>query len=115
MSRLMVHYMKTHTHREMSTGYIELLYVPPVIRIHFCEQEWHVQLIQQFELFSFSEDGQVYTWGFGPLGKGPNVTHSKTPTPIPLTLFGQNELTPNAKVRTFLFPRSPDDQLAKLS
>ncbi|XP_050727668.1 RCC1-like G exchanging factor-like protein isoform X2 [Eriocheir sinensis] len=44
------------------------------------------------------EDGQVYAWGFGPIGKGPNVTYSKAPTLIPPTLFGQNELTPNAKV-----------------
>ncbi|XP_045131422.1 RCC1-like G exchanging factor-like protein isoform X2 [Portunus trituberculatus] len=44
------------------------------------------------------EEGQVYSWGFGPIGKGPNVTYSKLPTPIPSTLFGQNEITPDAKV-----------------
>lgn len=44
------------------------------------------------------EDGQVYSWGFGPIGKGPNVTYSKSPTLIPSTLFGQNEITPDAKV-----------------
>lgn len=43
------------------------------------------------------EDGQVYSWGFGPIGKGPNVTYAKSPTPIPSTLFGQNEITPDAK------------------
>lgn len=48
---------------------------------------------------SFSEDGQLYTWGFGPIGKGPNVTFSKTPTLIPPTLLGQNELTSDAKVK----------------
>lgn len=46
----------------------------------------------------FSELGQVYTWGFGPIGKGPDVTYSKSPTLIPPTLFGQNVLTPEAKV-----------------
>lgn len=45
-----------------------------------------------------NEYGQVYSWGFGPLGIGPKVSYSKTPTPIPLTLFGQNEITPDAKV-----------------
>ncbi|XP_045609753.1 RCC1-like G exchanging factor-like protein [Procambarus clarkii] len=45
-----------------------------------------------------NEDGQVYSWGFGPLGKGPKVSYSKTPTPIPLSLFGHNEITPDAKV-----------------
>lgn len=48
----------------------------------------------------FSETGQLYSWGFGPIGKGPNVTYSKAPTLIPPTLFGQNELTPDAKVRS---------------
>ena len=43
----------------------------------------------------------MYSWGFGPIGKGPNVTYSKDPTPIPSTLFGQNEITPEAKVRNF--------------
>lgn len=45
-----------------------------------------------------NEDGQVFSWGFGPIGKGPEVTYSKTPTHIPSTLFGKNELTPDAKV-----------------
>lgn len=47
-----------------------------------------------------NEDGKVYSWGFGPIGQGPNVTYSKSPTLIPLTLFGQNEITPDAKVVT---------------
>ncbi|MPC28451.1 Williams-Beuren syndrome chromosomal region 16 protein [Portunus trituberculatus] len=47
---------------------------------------------------ALNEEGQVYSWGFGPIGKGPNVTYSKLPTPIPSTLFGQNEITPDAKV-----------------
>ncbi|XP_042237238.1 RCC1-like G exchanging factor-like protein [Homarus americanus] len=44
------------------------------------------------------EDGHVYSWGFGPIGKGPDVTYSKIPTQLPLTLFGRNEITPDAKV-----------------
>lgn len=40
----------------------------------------------------------MFSWGFGPIGKGPEVTYSKTPTHIPSTLFGKNELTPDAKV-----------------
>lgn len=42
--------------------------------------------------------GQVFTWGFGLLGKGPNTTLSPTPTQIPEVLFGRNELNPDAVV-----------------
>ncbi|KAK7084561.1 Williams-Beuren syndrome chromosome region 16 protein [Halocaridina rubra] len=45
-----------------------------------------------------NEYGQVFSWGFGVLGKGPNVSFSRTPTLIPSTLFGQTQLTPDAKV-----------------
>ena len=46
-----------------------------------------------------SESGDVYVWGYGPLGTGPEVTFSKEPLLVPPTLFGRNELSPDAKVR----------------
>lgn len=42
--------------------------------------------------------GHVFVWGFGILGKGPNVDQSSTPTQIPETLFGMNVYNPDVKV-----------------
>lgn len=44
------------------------------------------------------ENGQVFVWGYGILGKGPKETFLKTPSILPPPLFGQNELQPNVKV-----------------
>lgn len=45
-----------------------------------------------------NDRGQVYVWGFGILGKGPDVDQSSIPTLIPETLFGMNAFNPNCKV-----------------
>ena len=45
-----------------------------------------------------NDKGEVFVWGFGILGVGPSVHFSKVPTLIPPTLFGQNEITPDALV-----------------
>lgn len=45
-----------------------------------------------------NDKGQVYVWGFGILGKGPNVVQSSTPTMIPESLFGMNAYNPDVKV-----------------
>ncbi|XP_069702362.1 RCC1-like G exchanging factor-like protein [Periplaneta americana] len=45
-----------------------------------------------------NEDGDVFVWGYGILGKGPVVDHSKEPTQIPATLFGRNEFQPESRV-----------------
>ncbi|XP_050292896.1 RCC1-like G exchanging factor-like protein [Anthonomus grandis grandis] len=42
--------------------------------------------------------GEVFSWGYGLLGLGPNVALSKEPLKIPETLFGQNDFSPNTKV-----------------
>ncbi|KAL3289606.1 hypothetical protein HHI36_023018 [Cryptolaemus montrouzieri] len=42
-----------------------------------------------------NEDRQVFSWGFGILGFGPNVQQSTKPAKIPETLFGKNEFQPN--------------------
>ena len=42
--------------------------------------------------------GQVFVWGFGILGKGPNVDQSSKPTLLPETLFGMNVYSPDVKV-----------------
>ncbi|XP_064111602.1 RCC1-like G exchanging factor-like protein [Macrobrachium nipponense] len=47
---------------------------------------------------ALNEDGDVFSWGFGFLGKGPEVSYSKTPVQIPSTLLGRTPLTPEAKV-----------------
>ena len=46
----------------------------------------------------YLEKGKVFVWGYGILGKGPVVEQSADPTPIPLTLFGQNEFNDDCKV-----------------
>jgi len=45
-----------------------------------------------------NEEGKVYVWGYGILGKGPNLDNSKEPTEIPEILFGRNTFSPNSKV-----------------
>lgn len=41
--------------------------------------------------------GEVFVWGFGILGKGPNLSESSTPEKLPSTLFGQSEFNPDVK------------------
>lgn len=45
-----------------------------------------------------NESGDVFVWGFGLLGLGPNVDYLKTPTLIPPTLFGRNAFNPENRV-----------------
>ncbi|CAH0562032.1 unnamed protein product [Brassicogethes aeneus] len=45
-----------------------------------------------------NENGDVFSWGFGILGMGPSVEHSKVPLPIPKTLFGKNDFQPSSEV-----------------
>ena len=45
-----------------------------------------------------NEEHDVFVWGYGILGKGPNLEQSIHPTLIPATLFGKNEF--NSDVRT---------------
>ncbi|XP_062392118.1 RCC1-like G exchanging factor-like protein [Sardina pilchardus] len=45
-----------------------------------------------------NDDGEVFVWGFGILGKGPNLSESSTPEKLPPTLFGQSEFNPDVKV-----------------
>lgn len=46
----------------------------------------------------FSEKGQVFVWGYGILGKGPDLSESSTPEMIPSTLFGRSEFNPSVAV-----------------
>ena len=46
----------------------------------------------------FTERGEVYSWGFGHLGRGKDNMISTTPELIPPTLFGANEFSPDVKV-----------------
>eukprot|EP00095_Tigriopus_kingsejongensis_P008606 maker-scaffold460_size165339-snap-gene-0.29 protein:Tk08606 transcript:maker-scaffold460_size165339-snap-gene-0.29-mRNA-1 annotation:"hypothetical protein DAPPUDRAFT_304656" len=47
-----------------------------------------------------NENHDVFTWGYGILGKGPNLDYSKTPELIPKTLFGYNEFNTEVKVKS---------------
>ncbi|KAM8897302.1 RCC1-like G exchanging factor-like protein isoform 2-T4 [Spinachia spinachia] len=45
-----------------------------------------------------NEKGQVFVWGYGILGKGPDLCESSTPEMIPSTLFGRSEFNPSVAV-----------------
>ncbi|XP_028839304.1 RCC1-like G exchanging factor-like protein [Denticeps clupeoides] len=45
-----------------------------------------------------NDQGEVFVWGYGILGKGPNLLESHKPEKVPLTLFGQSEVNPDVKV-----------------
>ncbi|XP_036380989.1 RCC1-like G exchanging factor-like protein [Megalops cyprinoides] len=42
--------------------------------------------------------GEVFVWGYGILGKGPDLSESKTPEMIPPTLFGRSDFNPKVAV-----------------
>ncbi|KAK6630329.1 hypothetical protein RUM44_004996 [Polyplax serrata] len=46
-----------------------------------------------------NEAGDVFTWGYGILGQGPNVTHNWRPKIIPPVLFGRNAFQSDTVVR----------------
>ncbi|XP_064838175.1 RCC1-like G exchanging factor-like protein isoform X1 [Oncorhynchus masou masou] len=45
-----------------------------------------------------NERGEVFVWGYGILGKGPNLSESQTPELVPPTLFGRSEFNPAVTV-----------------
>ena len=45
-----------------------------------------------------NESGDVFVWGFGLLGLGPQVDYCKQPKLIPPTLFGRNPFNPSNRV-----------------
>lgn len=40
----------------------------------------------------------MFVWGYGILGKGPELEHSDVPTMIPEPVFGRNEVQPDTTV-----------------
>lgn len=46
----------------------------------------------------FSDQGEVFVWGYGILGKGPKLSESSTPEMIPPTLFGRSDFSPSVRV-----------------
>ena len=51
--------------------------------------------------FLYLGEGEVYVWGFGILGLGPNAQRVLEPTIIPSTLFGKNPYEPDSKVSSY--------------
>ncbi|XP_069470852.1 RCC1-like G exchanging factor-like protein [Ambystoma mexicanum] len=45
-----------------------------------------------------NEEGHVFVWGYGILGKGPNLQETKLPEMIPPTLFGSSDFNPDIRV-----------------
>ncbi|XP_044734121.1 RCC1-like G exchanging factor-like protein [Chrysoperla carnea] len=48
---------------------------------------------------ALNENGEVFVWGYGLLGLGPEVMQSNIPTKIPGTLFGSNSFDTDCVVR----------------
>lgn len=49
-------------------------------------------------MFCNIDKGQVYVWGFGILGQGPQIDCLKVPSLLPEPLFGGNEVNPDVTV-----------------
>ena len=49
-------------------------------------------------MFTNQENGRVWSWGYGILGKGPKLEKTALPERIPQTLFGDNDFNPGVKV-----------------
>ncbi|XP_039250516.2 RCC1-like G exchanging factor-like protein [Styela clava] len=47
---------------------------------------------------ALNEEGEVFVWGYGILGKGPDLKDSRHPEKIPQTLFGESTFSPSVKV-----------------
>lgn len=45
-----------------------------------------------------NDQGDVFVWGYGILGKGPRLSESHVPEQIPPSLFGRTEFNPSAAV-----------------
>merc|ERR1711893_309450 len=45
-----------------------------------------------------NDEGEVFVWGYGILGKGPYLRSETWPQQIPSTLFGQSEFNPDVTV-----------------
>jgi len=45
-----------------------------------------------------ADKSQLFTWGFGILGKGPKLESSLMPEQIPETLFGANDFRQNVEL-----------------
>ncbi|KAL8198865.1 UNVERIFIED_CONTAM: RCC1-like G exchanging factor-like protein [Gekko kuhli] len=45
-----------------------------------------------------NEEGHVFVWGYGILGKGPELMEAAVPEMIPPSLFGLSDLTPDIRV-----------------
>ena len=59
-----------------------------------------LQILDQIYFSRSPGEGNVYVWGFGILGLGPEAQRILKPTIIPKTLFGVNVYEPETKVRS---------------
>lgn len=48
--------------------------------------------------YSNTEEGNVFVWGYGILGKGPNLIETAVPEMIPPSLFGWSDFNPDIRV-----------------
>ncbi|XP_055537570.1 RCC1-like G exchanging factor-like protein isoform X2 [Wyeomyia smithii] len=51
-------------------------------------------------VLALNDQGDVFVWGYGILGFGPEVIHKSRPCRIPPTLFGRNDFNPSCRIRS---------------
>lgn len=63
---------------------------------------WHEfhkhRLSYQMCSYCNTEEGNVFVWGYGILGKGPNLLETAVPEMIPPSLFGRSDFSPDTRV-----------------
>lgn len=62
-------------------------------------QEFHKHRLS-YRMCSYcnAEEGNVFVWGYGILGKGPNLIETAVPEMIPPSLFGWSDFNPDIRV-----------------
>lgn len=61
--------------------------------------EFHKRRLS-YRMYSYcnTEEGNVFVWGYGILGKGPNLIETAVPKMIPPSLFGWSDFNPDIRV-----------------
>ena len=61
-----------------------------------CVIQFHFRFKSTYDVVTENHD--VFVWGYGILGKGPNLDQSSEPVLLPAPLFGRNEFNPDTVV-----------------
>lgn len=74
-------------------------YIPLDLINSWSWHEFHKhRLYYRVSSYCNAEEGSVFVWGYGILGKGPNLTETAVPEMIPPSLFGWSDFSPDVRV-----------------